>query len=307
MKKVLGILLVFLLSCVFSTSASAYVILDIGELNKLYFQNVELQFDSDGKQVDLADPDVINNRDIQIGDTFVGILNAQDVTVGGDLFWEKDSSGDDAIQVSGIFAQKVVDVNLNTGLIMLTTASQSSFTLLDDTTLDISSYLGTDEMFALYLDTADDGTFTGYSTNNEGNKTIQDNVAAATDSDTGAAWLTLGVSDLSTDYAYSYATLGAVLNYFSAETHSGLSVVTNNTGYVFDLVNDTAEALYDTDVEVAFTAEIEQNNDFAQGTSKWQLSSNDPAIMKPVPEPGTFFLFGLALLGLSAVTREKKA
>ncbi|MDX9786992.1 MAG: PEP-CTERM sorting domain-containing protein [Desulfobacterales bacterium] len=304
MKKLFGFLLIFLFTVgLLTNSASAQSILSPGDLNEIFFQDVELLFDGEGNQVDLGNPDVIQNRELQVGDVFMGIINAQNVDVNSSPFWQYDSIAPDAVNLSGIFAQQVTAVDAATGLVFLTNTTIFDFTLLDTTTLDISPYLNPGEMLALYVDTDKDGAFTAYNTNG----TVQEDVADATDSDSGAVWLTAGVAGLD-DYAYSYATLGVLLGEFSAEAYAGLSVIQNNTGFLgFELVNDAGEDLFDTFVQVAFTSEIEENNGFVQGNSPWHLASNDPAIMLPtVPEPGTVLLLGLGLLGLSVIARKKK-
>lgn len=314
MKKLFSLLFSLLLVCGLSTSVSAYSIFSGEGVNEVKMENFELLFDDQGKQINLADQNVIKNRELQIGDVFLGIINVQNVNVNGLPYWNMDSidnpNATDAINLSGIFAQKVVSIDATLGLVYLTNTSIFNFTLLDNSTLDISPYLFSGEMIALYVDTDTDGDFTAF----EFNGSIQQDIVNATDSDSSAAYLTAGISDQAlldingnvisgSDYAYSYATLGQYLNGFSAEAYAGLSVIKNNTGFaIFESVNDPGEDLYNTDVEIAFTTEIEKNS---TAISPWMLASNDPAIMAPVPEPGTFLLFGFALIGAAAVSRKK--
>ena len=297
-----------------ASQAFSYQILSGSGLNEIFFQNYELLFDGQGNQLDLTDPEDVA-RGLLPGDTFVGIINAQNVDVDSSPFWQFDSIPPDAINVSGVFAQEVVevlDIGEDFSLVILTNPSQFSFTLLDSTTLDISGILNAGEMIAFYVDTDADGTFTAFNSNG----TIQQDVADATDSDSGDVWMTAGVvagdwPDYTSldivDYAYSFPTLGVPLGEFSAEAYAGLSLIRNNTGFaIFDLVNDAGEDLVDTFVQIAFTSEIEENNNFP-GSSPWQVASNDPAIMRPVPEPSTLLLLGAGLLGLGYFVRKRRS
>lgn len=312
MKKIFSFLLI-LLVCGFTTSASAYNILSGSDLNEIFFQNVELLFDSNGNELDLTDPDVVDpaKRGLKVGDVFMGIINAQNVDVNSVPYWGYDSIDDpnsiDAINVSGIFAQEVVAVDNTTGFVTLANTTKSTFTTSDSGTFDISPYLDAGEMMALYVDTDVDGSFTAYNSNG----TVWEDIQSATDSDTGEAWLTAGIVNPvqtgGTDYAYSYATLGSVLGEFSAEAFFGLTVIENNTGFpIFESVNDSDEKLYNTSVEIAFTTHIEENNQYAKGNSPWQIQSNDPAIVQPIPEPATLLLFGIGLLGFASFGRRKR-
>ena len=307
MKKVFSLLFVFLLVCTISTSASAYNILSNGDFNEIYFQNVEMLFDSTGNALDLSDPDITQVRGILPGDVFLGIINAQNVDVNSSPFWQYDSiANPDAINLSGIFAQEVDYIDPVTNIIYIKATNQTMFTVTNQDsstdTFDISPYLSTGEILALYVDTNTDGTFTAYNSNG----TVWQDIQSATDSDTGDAWLTAGLVEV-TDYAYSDGTLlGSLLGNFEAITYSGLSVMENNTGFaLFEKFDDAAESMINTDVDLAFTAHIKANNQYPS-SSPWQIYSEDPAGMKPIPEPATVLLFGIGLLGFASLGRRKR-
>jgi len=289
----------------FASPSFAYNILSGGADNSVYFANQELLFDIDGNQVDLGTVEGIA-RGVKVGDVFMGIINAQNVNVAGATYWNSLSTIPGFNRnVSGIFAQEVTKVQPITGeysaLITMGNTTRFDFTLSDATTVDISSVLAAGEMMAFYVDYDTDGDFSAYKTNG----TIQDDIGVATDSESGTAWLTAGLVE-TTDYSYSYTTLGTALGEFSAEAYAGLSIMTNNTGFnIFELVNDQGEDLYNTDVGLAFTSEIEKNQDYP-GNSPWQITSNDPAFMHPVPEPTTFLLLGAGLMGLGYYSRKRR-
>ena len=290
------VLLGMVVGCVlFASQAFAASLLAGGANNELFYYNYELLFDANGNQVDLKTD---YQRGILEGDYFVGILNIQNNDVDGDTFWAQVLGGD---QVSGIFVQKVVDTAAGTTAsevrLTMSNADRLSFTLLDSSTLDLTGLIQVGEMFALYQDTAPGMT------NFESNGTVQDDVAKATDGD---LLISLGVVE-TTDYFYSYVDDGVTLNNFGGRAFGGLSVIENNTGFSsFVGIDDPDENEIDELAEVIMSSEIEQNPAYASNRSPWQIRSNDPATISPVPEPSTVILLGAGLIGLGFVARKRR-
>jgi hypothetical protein len=199
--------------------ASASV-LSAGETNKLFFKDFEIVFD---KVVDPVTGDVTYEQrqfqfditDLQVGDIFLGIIDIQEVTVGGTTYWDKDAGTD---ELTGIFIQEIKGLYFapndpfpNTNIPPVNTdelhvvlgAPTAGITLntsyptdagadgmwgtADDVytsgNIVVSNYLTGDEMMALFRDT-------GLSTFSETINILSD-IDHATD---GTPWATLGYS-----------------------------------------------------------------------------------------------------------------
>lgn len=317
MKKLVLVFLcaTFILGFAF-TNAGAFTVLKAGD-NEMYFSNHEGLYRSDDngvyRELDYSGAD----PGLQKGDIFVGIISLQNVDQLGTTHWFQSG----VEQVSGIFAQEVVDfytpnndpydpLNGQTHII-LGAASVSNFTTLTDEVF--TTNLSGDEILALY--TQEGAGTTTY----ESNGTIVDDVTKATD---GNKWMTFGYSagadgkyETGDDdgYSYSHTTIGLGLGNFTGETFSALNIIYNSTGLITTGVNDPNENEssqwlgQDILTSIYFDADLSPNNpNYDNGTSPWAFFSQDPANINVVPEPGTFFLFGFALLGLSSMVRRKK-
>jgi cysteine-rich repeat protein len=90
-------------------------------------------------------------------------------------------------------------------------------------------------------------------------------------------------------YFYSHPSLPLPLVNFTGEAWGGLNVIVNNTGFAFAGINDPSELEMDILIpnllnNLHLSSELEGNPDAIGGNSPWDIRSNDPAHMFPVPE-----------------------
>ncbi|SDT97366.1 PEP-CTERM sorting domain-containing protein [Desulfobacula phenolica] len=312
MKKI-KILLTFLCIMagigIMANSGSAYLLQE-GD-NTLFFKNFETVFDSAGNELNF---DTATPPTLQIGDHFVGIIDVQEITVGGTSTWFKSGTE----QLTGLFAQRIeaiyapnkdpYDANNSLTHIVLGAPTVSTFNPLGGGSF--TTGLTGDESMALYYDTG--------ATLFESNGSIVNDVAKATD---GSLWMTLGYNnsgtdDISDDDGYNYshtAQLGTTVNNFTGENWAALNVYRNLFGELLTGdMNDPNENEIDNIIaglltDVYLSGEFEGNPDWLAETrtSPWVFASNDPAHIGIIPEPTTIFLFGSGLLCLAGFARRK--
>ncbi|ACN15125.1 hypothetical protein HRM2_20240 [Desulforapulum autotrophicum HRM2] len=306
MKKLVNFLLILAVCAIIAPAANALPYLEYGN-NRLYYNNYETVYraDSQGNYYEL---DYTNPTDIPvltIGDIFVGILEVQNIKVGSEpSHWSFDPGVD---ELTGIFAQQITNIETATfdygpftgiqgNKITLGLAQTDTFTTLNNDTF--TTGLNGQEAFKLYSDDS-----TAFNTNG----TIAEDILTATD---GNEWITLGMVE-STDYAYTFITpQGTGLDQFIGKSYLGLSVMDYYaTGMTFPLLTDPEVGI---PVQFYANSELEGNDDYiGDGTdidlvSPWVFESNDPAHLNAIPEPTTMLLFGVGLLGLSAIGRKKR-
>ncbi|MBW2664190.1 MAG: PEP-CTERM sorting domain-containing protein [Deltaproteobacteria bacterium] len=293
MKRKLFLSISILLCCLFAGStAFGYPVFQNASgdnYDVMYFQNVETWYDND------------SNYMVSQGDQFVGILSVQNIVYGTENLnseiWSASNSGT-IDSFTGYFANTVVATGLDTN-------NFPEITLGPGDPLNI---LQGNEMMALYVD--DGSGATGYTTNTG----VVGDIANATD---GNLWATFGPT-LSTDYWYTDAPLTppGVSNNIGI-SYGGLSIIQDFTKIPQLLaINDPLENKIDTDVDMYFRSYIGQIYNFDSdddGTpdiiadgSAWYFVSNDPAGIKPIPEPATMLLLGSGLIGLAGFGRKKK-
>lgn len=333
------------------TPASA-ISLRILDDNKMFFRSVENVYDSNGnmrvpEEVTYTNPFTGEEEtyhmfpQVQVNDTFVGILNLQEVEASGNTIWEKQSGVD---QTTGFFATKVYAVyppggdpwdptNLDNHIV-LGPPTRTTFFGPDSTTsdddIDITGMLQANEMLAIYEDNEDKAP--GFISNYTTGETLSDDFDNATD---GTLWATFGflpgpngtyetptpppAGTLINDdgYWYTHAPSGAFIENFTAETLAQVDIYRDYTGVPgWNPLNDPYEVelgdipwfipipfLYN---DMYFNAEITGNEDWLAGDSGWVFENNDPAHVNPVPEPCTMLLLGSGLVGFGAFARRRR-
>ena len=330
MKRVVGVVVGALVALgVVTTPASATVLVS-GSLNTVEFVNFENLFtptlveDGDGG-LELIYVRKAEGSLPEIGDVLVGIINANNLTVGGIT----TSFDDLGFQLTGIFAQEISAASfledpdldgaggdkgtLHLDLTPTTVATGATLFCNSAAMTDcFSTSLAAGEEFAFYLQTGLGTTIF------ESNGTMLDDVTKATD---GAVFLTLGpavtAGDVGPGVVYSHVDFNFLTTQFPVDNFGGLNIITNGTGLSFigipgGIIIVDPDGLLGTN-HVLFDPSIVLNpNRLAPPlgvSSPWFFRSDDPAYLLPfnnvIPEVSSLWMLGMGLSGFGIFRRRK--
>ncbi len=267
--------------------------------NGLYFNNAEVFLNLDNSY----DP-ATGQPTITPGDIFWGVYNLQNIKgptdpagAFGPEIWYSASNSHPA-EITGYFATQVVNTIPNG-------AGSTDVIVFGPTQQDPNGILNPGEVFRVYEDT-----------NKDYNDAYQ-TVGLQTATNGQLLWsLGLGASsdgDSSGGYWYSNAPI--VIpgpNSPVGNSYAGLNFIgTQNTpdGTNFKAIDDPNETYVNSLVELWLNSEIFQVYSIGatdpNGNALFEFSSNDPAVVYPIPEPATMLLLGTGMIGLVGVGRKK--
>ena len=172
---------------IMATPASA-LLLQEGD-NNLFYKNFETVFNSSGAELDFNDLD--NPPVLQVGDHFVGIIDIQGISVGGEQYWWSGAQE----QLTGIFVHRIEAIygpnddpyaasNSQTHLV-LGAPTIAAFTTLGGDNFN-TGLVGEESMALFYQSGAGTTPF-------KSSGGIKEDVEIATDG--GNLWMTFGYSD----------------------------------------------------------------------------------------------------------------
>lgn len=285
-----------------------------GGYNALFFNNAEVWIDNDPR-----DPD--GGGMISKGDLFWGTLEMNQVKAitdntgfgGGSTIW---GPGAGPKEITGYFVTSVADViDLGGGLSRIVLAPIAN-AAQDPNGIMTAADVASGVVIRIYEDNSGAGLFGNYDDGTQGS-------AVSTATDGSLLWrFTMGntgiLKDTTADAGYWFTNAptdpSLPATSFNGSSFAGLNLVENNQGGIttFGLVNDPNETLIDSDVHFWFNSEIEINENaqtagYLIGADElMHFNSNDPALYKPIPEPGTLALFGLGLAGALYVGRRRR-
>ncbi len=278
-----------------------------GGYEGLYFNNSETFINTDNSY----DP-TTGNPTVTTGDIFWGIYNLQNIKAptdpSGSIGPEIWSSGAGQPQeITGYFVSQIVNVIPGGG-----PGGVTDLLVFGPSSYDPNGILDTTkgEVFRIYEDTTknynDSTQALGLATATDGKLVWSFGMGPSTDGDsTGGYWYSFAPQVIPNTLYQQIGTSYAGFNF------DPITVGSNTTpdGTNFIAINDPNENIANQNVELWFNSEILQvyniGDTDANGNALFEFSSNDPAVLYPVPEPTTMLLFGSGLIGLVGLGRKK--
>ena len=231
--------------------------------------------------------------------------------------------------VSGTFTETaVIDVGSNqfgTGgysidspemTIVLSGAGTFSAETTDGSTFTNQAFTFTSGTLSIYIDDwegSSTSTYYGNADTTDGSLYGADDGTRIATFDLSTGYGTLQTTGGQTDNVdiWSLSTTFFEEGYFFFEDLGDFAYITNLLAGIFIQMytNDTNHVLTDDDIINALTNECDENDvQFdSNATTTIFVSSEGAVTFSVVPEPATMLLFGLGILGLSAITRKKSA
>ena len=284
----------------FLWAASAQAMPLVGmNYNGLYFNNAEVFLNLDNSYDQNTGQPTITP-----GDIFWGVYNLQNIKgptdpagAFGPEIWHSDPNSNPA-EITGYFATQVVNTIPNG-------AGNTDVIVFGPTQADPNGILNPGEVFRVYEDTNKDY--------NDAYQTI--GLQTATN---GQLLWSLGLgpsSDGDSTGGYWYSNAPIIIpgpNSPVGTSYAGLNFMgTQNTpdGTSFKAIDDPNETYVNSLVELWLNSEIFQVHSIGatdpNGNALFEFSSNDPAVVYPIPEPATMLLLGTGMIGLVGVGRKK--